>query len=52
MLPNSLLSEIPYGQTPRSQDLEQSDPDGILKRDYVVVDDTRAIEFNRVADGA
>lgn len=31
--------------------LRSVDVEGVLKQDYVVVDDTRAIEFNRVADG-
>ncbi len=27
------------------------DVEGVLRQDYVLVDDTRAVEFNRVADG-
>lgn len=31
--------------------LRSVDVEGVLKQDYVLVDDTRAVEFNRVADG-
>lgn len=31
--------------------LRSEDVEGVLKQDYVLVDDTRAVEFNRVADG-
>ena len=29
----------------------ESDEDGLLRREYVMVGDTRAIEFNRTVDG-
>lgn len=31
--------------------LRSVDVEGVLKQDYVLVEDTRAVEFNRVADG-
>lgn len=37
---------------PRSLPLMSSvDVDGVLRRDYVLVDDTRAVEFERVTEG-